>query len=208
MSHGSEENSFIHGNRPEKWEDPCDRLTISVNLEQQHLPGAEQNNAYVPWTEADCVISEVNTFGAKRHAPVIDLDLPVRLIPSTTPGHFHLYIDRLMSAEDMFDLLDTMARVGLVEPGYAEVSRARGYSSVRLPWVKKDVPRLFCFRCQKAPSELDEYIEMAGTYQTPAEYCLKNEGTLNRDNGHFCCTQCYIEIGQPTGERGKRWVAP
>ena len=78
---------------------------------------------------------------AGMHAPVIDLDFPCELIPSSTEGHFHLVLDRLIPAEAYFTLLDAMVAAGLVEPGYAGSSRSRGYSAIRLPWIKKGAPR-------------------------------------------------------------------
>jgi hypothetical protein len=65
------------------------------------------------------------------HAPVIDLDLPVRLLPSKTPGHFHLYLDVEMPKEDYFKLLQVMSEVGLVEEGYYKASVSQGSSYVR-----------------------------------------------------------------------------
>jgi len=37
------------------------------------------------------VVSSLLTNG--NHAPCIDLDVPAMLVPSSTPGHSHLYID-------------------------------------------------------------------------------------------------------------------
>ncbi len=34
-------------------------------------------------------------------------------------------------------MLDALAYAGIIEPGYAEASKARGFSAVRLPWVSK-----------------------------------------------------------------------
>lgn len=71
------------------------------------------------------------------HAPVIDLDFPCELIPSTTEGHFHLVMDRYVPWEAYKKLLAALADAGLVEEGYVRASIARGYSTARLPWVKK-----------------------------------------------------------------------
>lgn len=71
------------------------------------------------------------------HRPVIDLDLPAQLIPSTTPGHFHLLIDKPLQWEDYLRLLQVMADIGLIERGYLFASEQRGYTAVRLPWVRK-----------------------------------------------------------------------
>lgn len=88
--------------------------------------------------KVNVVTSQCAGFGEGLHLPVIDLDFEAHLEPSTTSGHFHLYLDRTVTAEQLFRLLDVMADVGLVERGYAEASRARGYSSVRLPGVRKE----------------------------------------------------------------------
>ncbi len=73
-----------------------------------------------------------------NHAPVLDIDFPARLIPSSTKGHFHLYLDKEMSWKDYEKLLNVLSDVGILERGYARVSIQRAMSSVRLPWVKKD----------------------------------------------------------------------
>lgn len=88
---------------------------------------------------------------AGMHAPVIDLDFPCELIPSSTEGHFHLVLDRLIPAEAYFTLLDAMAEAGLVEPGYAGSSRKRGYSAIRLPWIKKGAPAPWQSDPEEAP---------------------------------------------------------
>jgi hypothetical protein len=69
---------------------------------------------------------------------VLDLDLPAQLIPSSTPGHFHLYLDVELSHSTYMDLLTALAAAGIIERGYADASRERGYTAVRLPWVRKD----------------------------------------------------------------------
>jgi hypothetical protein len=71
------------------------------------------------------------------HMPVLDLDFPLVAEPSTTPGHHHLYIDRAMSWDQLVKLMDVMEEIGLLEPGYVEAAKMRGYSSVRLPWIEK-----------------------------------------------------------------------
>lgn len=73
------------------------------------------------------------------HTPVLDIDLPAMLVPSTTPDHYHLYIDAPMSWENYVKLLDVMAEVGILQPGYVAASKARGFTAVRLPWIKKEV---------------------------------------------------------------------
>ncbi len=66
---------------------------------------------------------------------------------------------------------------------------------------------MICTGCNKSPSDLPEYVEMAAEEDmTPDNYCWSEEGTLNRQNGHFLCTNCYVHAGMPSSPRG--WVAP
>jgi len=73
-----------------------------------------------------------------KHMVMFDCDVPVMVIPSSTPGHSHIYFPNNYVAKDqLFNLLDAMADCGIVEPGYAAASKARGFTSLRLPWVRK-----------------------------------------------------------------------
>lgn len=57
------------------------------------------------------------------HAPAIDIDVPVRLVPSKTDGHGHLYFDVEMGWDAYIYLLEAMATVGLVERTYVEAAK-------------------------------------------------------------------------------------
>jgi hypothetical protein len=75
------------------------------------------------------------------HAPTLDIDLPCELIPSSTKGHFHLIIDKPMPWSDYVLLLSTLAKVGIIEDGYFNVSLARGETHIRKPGeTKKTAP--------------------------------------------------------------------
>jgi hypothetical protein len=86
--------------------------------------------------DAECVTSQV--WGSDgKHKVVLDIDMPAALIPSTTEGHFHLYIDRELKWKDYRLLLEALARAGVISQGYADHSIQRKFTTVRLPWVKK-----------------------------------------------------------------------
>lgn len=72
------------------------------------------------------------------HRPILDIDFPAMLIPSSTEGHFHLYLDRPMKWKVYKKLLQALAEVGIIEPGYAGASIERRASYLRLPGVPKD----------------------------------------------------------------------
>lgn len=71
------------------------------------------------------------------HAPVLDIDFGAQLVPSSTPGHFHLYFEKAMTWDKYCGLLKALGDVGILEPGYVKASLRRGYSSVRKPGVYK-----------------------------------------------------------------------
>lgn len=72
-----------------------------------------------------------------HHVLAIDLDVPAYLVPSSTEGHSHLYVDVKIPHHRYLALLSALADAGVIEKGYAQVSIARGHSDLRLPWVHK-----------------------------------------------------------------------
>lgn len=66
-----------------------------------------------------------------KHAPVLDLDIPARLVPSKTPGHSHLYIDVELSWQQYAALLNSLAWAGIIEPNYASAAQAAQATFVR-----------------------------------------------------------------------------
>ncbi len=89
--------------------------------------------------EANLLSSETSGIFVGAHRPVLDIDFPAKLVPSSTPGRFHLYLDIDMPWADYEKLLKVMAEVGVLEPGYVAASVERKATFVRLPWVRTDV---------------------------------------------------------------------
>jgi len=75
--------------------------------------------------------------GNGKHMPVIDLDFSCFLQDSTTEGHHHLYINKEVEWDDYVNLLDALAKCGIIEAGYAGASKGRKYTAVRKPGLKK-----------------------------------------------------------------------
>lgn len=89
---------------------------------------------------AEAHVITSNHLETGKHRPILDIDFPARLIPSSTPGHFHLYLDKEMEWDAYERLLRALGRAGIIEPGYASASIERQYTSVRLPWIRKRKP--------------------------------------------------------------------
>jgi hypothetical protein len=97
-------------------------------IERQHM-------APTDLAESTLITSEV--LGTDKHKPCIDVDLPVRVYPSSTLGHFHLYIDKEMTWWQYRMLLRALVKAGVVEKGFYRASVARKATHLRLPWVRK-----------------------------------------------------------------------
>jgi hypothetical protein len=87
--------------------------------------------------------------------------------------------------------------------------------------------KMICTGCGKEPHELTEYQVMAreeinetsvsslDAFDDMAqdeinrlidEWAWFNEGTMNWENGHYNCTECYMKAGMPSSPTG--WKAP
>jgi hypothetical protein len=75
--------------------------------------------------------------GDPAHALLLDLDVPVWLVPSSTGGHGHLYADLRVPEEDLWAFIEAAVKIGLVEDGYLGACKSRGMTSLRAPWVRK-----------------------------------------------------------------------
>jgi hypothetical protein len=84
------------------------------------------------------VISSAIKGEPDMHTIMLDLDVPTKLVPSSTPGHSHLYIDVALSRDSYRELLKALRRAGVIQPGFENQLKRRGFTSLRLPWVKKE----------------------------------------------------------------------
>lgn len=85
---------------------------------------------------ADAVTSVDRVF-TNFHKPVLDIDFPAALIPSSTPGHFHLYLDRDLTWDQYCKLLYALEDANIIQPEFRRLAFERGYTTVRLPWISK-----------------------------------------------------------------------
>lgn len=86
-----------------------------------------------PWVDPDIPVRYL------KHKVIVDIDMPVKVIESSTPGHSHLYIDVDVTWKQFMKLLDALVDAGIVQAGYRDASSARGFTALRLPWIKKEL---------------------------------------------------------------------
>ena len=104
------------------------RVTLSA---ESFFPAWGERSDAIPMS------GEETTPAEYLHRPVLDIDIPARLIPSSTPGHHHLYLDVDMPWDKYEALLKALADAGVIEQGYLLAALDRGATFVRLPWVGK-----------------------------------------------------------------------
>lgn len=77
--------------------------------------------------------------GKRLHYPCLDIDFEAELIPSSTPGHYHLYLKKLLDEEAYTEVITVLAKHGILQGGIERQIKDRKETTLRLPHVKKQV---------------------------------------------------------------------
>lgn len=109
----------------------CDPLSMSQDGSGDGTPLTDPPPGTIP-----NVVTSLMPDGL--HAPVLDIDFPAFVVPSSTPGHFHLYLDKPIEWDAYEALLKALCRAGVLSFHYTEHSIQREQTVVRMPWVDKD----------------------------------------------------------------------
>lgn len=73
------------------------------------------------------------------HYPILDIDLPVEVLNSTTPGHHHLFIKKLLTDKQYDKLLRVLVEVGIVQQGIIDLQWEQDkMTCARMPGIKKE----------------------------------------------------------------------
>lgn len=70
-------------------------------------------------------------------ALAFDLSVPATVLPSSTPGHSHVYLEAEMPWGDYLRLCKAMAKVGLLEKGYVRAAKRRRMTMLFKPGLTK-----------------------------------------------------------------------
>ena len=116
-----------------------DRVLMGIDL-VSGSSGTADPPQYAPSDGSPNVATSLTHQGWQ--APVLDIDVPCTYVPSSTPGHGHLYIDHQMTLDQYRRLIEVMVEVGIVEKGFLYSLEQRGFTCVRLPWIKKPAERI------------------------------------------------------------------
>ena len=95
-----------------------------------------------PRVKVDTLRPKANLIGSKlddgTHMPILDLDFDHKYVPSSTPGHGHLYLNVPVSKARWIALMIGLYAGGVIQKGYFWWSLRRGANFVRPVGVYKD----------------------------------------------------------------------
>lgn len=104
-----------------------------------------------------------------NHLPVIDLDFPARLVPSRTPGHYHLYLDMPLSWAKYQRLLRALLAADLIGNDFYDLAMKHKQTFARIgekdPVVLQECP------CGAMVADVEKHAEwheiQQGHYHKP-----------------------------------------
>lgn len=111
------------------------QLVECKNLDESEYHHENINSDTDDLEKANLISSKVK--GTTRHRPILDIDFPASLIPSSTEGHSHLYLDKELTEDEMGKLVTTLWEVGIIADGNLNQWHRSKRLFLRLPWVKK-----------------------------------------------------------------------
>lgn len=88
--------------------------------------------------EAQLVSSEIEG-SPGWHSIMLDIDLPAALIETSTPGHYHLYIDHPIRWNDYLAFLYMCSKIGIIEKKFLKMSKKMQATHLRVPWLEKEL---------------------------------------------------------------------
>jgi hypothetical protein len=75
-----------------------------------------------------------------RHTLMLDLDIRHYFVASSTSGHSHLYVDTDLEPAALKEIIDVLAKHGVVQEGIKNQLDQSGFLTLRPPGVKKGDP--------------------------------------------------------------------
>lgn len=119
-------------------------LSVDLGIENEPLALSlikyrqNKNRWRVDPSEANLISSRTDD---GRQMPIIDLDFDFHLEESSTPGHYHLYLDKPIPRRKFVALMLALWYSGVVEMGFAVWSLRRMGNFARLPGIEKQPGR-------------------------------------------------------------------
>lgn len=161
--------------------------------------GGDMNE--VPPDAANLVSSylfDVN--GVRMHRPVLDLDIHSVLLNSTTPGHGHLFIDKIIPEETYFELLRVLNKAGIIQDGIIK-QQVEGdkMTCARLPGIVKTTKSQSSGAAAKLPATIHYPYKEEGDDKTPDDELLEKLAMVKSDPSNMTILPSNVPGTMSTG---------
>lgn len=114
-----------------------DHVMIAASYVAHDYGGSWKNEPVTSPRDAEQITSRIE--GSAYHTIMLDIDrMPVRLIESSTPGNFHLYIDKPVLWSEYKKFIKACADIGIVEQEFYNASLRNEATCLRPPWKEKE----------------------------------------------------------------------
>lgn len=111
------------------------QLVHCENLDTANYSHDNNNSDTDDLSKANLISSKVK--GTTRHKPIFDLDFEAALLPSSTEGHYHLYLDKELTNDQMERLVRVLHEIGILAQGNLNQWTRNKAQFLRVPWVRK-----------------------------------------------------------------------
>jgi hypothetical protein len=108
------------------------RADLTNNYDEDRSEQSERNEVHP--LDANLISSKKANGG---HTLLLDIDMRNFVVDSSTGGHKHVYIDANLTTDDLKEVIDVLAKHGIVQPGIKKQLDADGFLSLRPPGVIK-----------------------------------------------------------------------
>lgn len=114
------------------------RFNVFYRAKLVNSSGAEKTE---PQEHVEVHPFDANLISSKKldgkHVLMLDLDVQHAYLMSSTSGHGHLIIDAELETDQLKEIVDVLAKYGILQKGIKKQLDDRGFLTLRMPGMKK-----------------------------------------------------------------------
>lgn len=138
---------------------------------------------------------DANLIGSQKlngkHVLFLDLDQEHFISPSSTPGHSHVYVNADLGLDALKEIIDVLAKYGIVQGGIKNQLDISGFLTFRPPGVKKGDPYddAGLNEAKAIENKTSNVDDLFGKYQALKDKLQEDYNNTKSDN-----TSCRVSV--------------